>query len=632
MLNLSMTESIRYALDVINTADLILARNLNVRLSIVYGEWWTDVERIDVNEDIEKTLSGVLDYTTGHIYNVKKDNTVFLTGSAFSHKEQASSTFASICTARALSLVKAIDRRQVFETSQLLAQSIGHNFGIDHDSLDCTCDNSNKCVMSKEAGSNGTPFIYGFSKCSQGRMHSALRSGELQCLLNKPFHTSELHHCGNGIVEGNEECDCGSKSREECTDPCCDPITCTLRAHAQCASHQSCCHRCELRKTGHICRTSRSPCDVIEICDGISADCPADGYLIDGTNCDIDGKCWKGDRCIKKDEYFSKKVCIDGSCLPLTKASPPVYCPSNNLALQCSGNKKVYDALNRISEVIDERDTNSMKSRESEHISVHNESSSIYGVGHNRQLPSRGNYVMCDDGTRIRHELSGSQRSLLRMNEPTLALHPNNIFDDTAERFYSQYDRGIRNSPCKSDYGGYTSKMKREPRSDLGYSTRNYEQPYEGIGNLYNDNDLACYSSRYSIQQPPYLPQSYKNISTMSPSSSSYTGSISKLKHTPLKLNNIQTLLKQLDDNDSACLDIRNMDTEESELSNGEHHQDRNSHPDSIPSADLGYSSNATYPCRETFSIAGNSDDGDTFPGRPSFLSERLKVDIPDQF
>ena len=41
--------------------------------------------------------------------------------------------------------------------------------------------------------------------------------------------------CGNGIVEGDEVCDCGSDDVVECNqrDPCCT-TNCTLRATALC--------------------------------------------------------------------------------------------------------------------------------------------------------------------------------------------------------------------------------------------------------------------------------------------------------------------------------------------------------------------------------------------------------------
>ena len=42
--------------------------------------------------------------------------------------------------------------------------------------------------------------------------------------------------CGNGVVEGDEECDCGSNDTAECAmvDPCCNPGNCTLKEGAVC--------------------------------------------------------------------------------------------------------------------------------------------------------------------------------------------------------------------------------------------------------------------------------------------------------------------------------------------------------------------------------------------------------------
>ncbi|VDO66267.1 unnamed protein product [Heligmosomoides polygyrus] len=228
----------------------------------------------------------------------------------------------------------------------MVAQSLGHLFGLEHDTPSCQCDSESsnqRCIMNDRPGSPGAPFTWQFSKCSIARMHGVWQSG----------HPSQLRECGNGVVDGSEECDCGS--RETCTDPCCDPLTCTLRAHAQCAAHHQCCHRCEvcllydfkqgrtaaeshrtlsgvlgnevpsvrqcqqwfqlfetvmralktknisgvqklwkLRKAGEVCRNARSACDVAEMCDGKSGDCPPDGHLVDGTACGRDGQCWRG--------------------------------------------------------------------------------------------------------------------------------------------------------------------------------------------------------------------------------------------------------------------------------------------------------------------------------------------------
>ena len=40
--------------------------------------------------------------------------------------------------------------------------------------------------------------------------------------------------CGNGIVEGTEECDCGSNSTCKSNDPCCKIGECLLESNATC--------------------------------------------------------------------------------------------------------------------------------------------------------------------------------------------------------------------------------------------------------------------------------------------------------------------------------------------------------------------------------------------------------------
>uniref|UniRef100_A0A8R1DZF8 Uncharacterized protein n=1 Tax=Caenorhabditis japonica TaxID=281687 RepID=A0A8R1DZF8_CAEJA len=338
---------------------------------------------------------------------------------------------SEICTARSAIIVRAIEQFATHWNGELVAQSVGHLLGLEHDTAACSCEPSPECVMRQQPGRIGAPFSWQFSKCSVARMHGIWQDGNIQCLLNKPFQVSELRECGNGVVDASEECDCGS--RENCNDPCCDPLTCTLRPHAQCAAHHKCCHRCELRRAGDVCRHSKSPCDVAEQCDGKSGDCPPDGHLIDGTVCGTDGQCWRGNcsdshtQCqqlwgrdakvaepvcfeqnTKGAEYancgqqtdgtyhpcqiedarcgslhchsgnvapidsalkaftfhFSQnsqqvqcksiasasvgliadgtncgsgRVCVAGSCVEMSSVSSPIACPTNNLALLCSG-------------------------------------------------------------------------------------------------------------------------------------------------------------------------------------------------------------------------------------------------------------------------------------------------------
>lgn len=50
----------------------MFARDLNIRLSVVYLEQWLDASRINYHDDIERTLSTAVEYVTGEIYQIGK--------------------------------------------------------------------------------------------------------------------------------------------------------------------------------------------------------------------------------------------------------------------------------------------------------------------------------------------------------------------------------------------------------------------------------------------------------------------------------------------------------------------------------------------------------------------------------
>jgi hypothetical protein len=80
---------------------------LGVHLSVVYAELWLDSQRTDLSPDLQQTLVHTLDYATGHIYHVvEKDASLLFTGGLFANGEALTSTFASVCTSRAVGIVK----------------------------------------------------------------------------------------------------------------------------------------------------------------------------------------------------------------------------------------------------------------------------------------------------------------------------------------------------------------------------------------------------------------------------------------------------------------------------------------------------------------------------------------------
>jgi hypothetical protein len=187
---------------------------------------------------------------------------------------------------------------------QVIAHETGHTFGAVHDctSVTCsdgttvnaqqccplsstTCDAGGQYIMNPSAGTG----ISHFSLCTLGNICSALGRNSVQssCLSdNKGVTTITGDQCGNGIVEGAEECDCGGP--EGCgDDSCCVPTTCKLRTGAICdPTNDGCCtSTCQFAAAGTVCRASTGVCDPQETCSGSNGTCPPDTTKPDGTNC-----------------------------------------------------------------------------------------------------------------------------------------------------------------------------------------------------------------------------------------------------------------------------------------------------------------------------------------------------------
>ncbi|XP_042192730.1 disintegrin and metalloproteinase domain-containing protein 12 isoform X3 [Callorhinchus milii] len=272
-------------------------RPLNIRVALVGVEVWTDMDKCSITGDPFTTLNEFLDWRKLKLLSRKPhDNAQLVSGVYFQGTTIGMAPIMSMCTAEQSGGIVMDHSDNPLGAAVTMAHELGHNFGMNHDTpaRGCACKASSDkggCIMTP---STGYPFPTVFSSCSKKDLDSSLEKGVGMCLFNMP-EIKELHggqKCGNGYVEEGEECDCGEP--EECTNPCCNASTCTLKSEAVCA-HGLCCKDCKLKPPGTPCRESSNSCDLPEFCTGANAHCPANVYLHDGQPCHKkDGYCYNG--------------------------------------------------------------------------------------------------------------------------------------------------------------------------------------------------------------------------------------------------------------------------------------------------------------------------------------------------
>ncbi|XP_031549021.1 disintegrin and metalloproteinase domain-containing protein 12-like [Actinia tenebrosa] len=256
-----------------NAVDAIYQR-INVRIVITAIEIWTNGDRI------ERRTSGGAELGTFQAYRQKEligkiphDNGQFLSNHGWGRV--IGMAYVGTMCKRLSSAINKWSFGSVIGPYVTLAHEMGHNFGYGHDSEYCKCLTPKGCFM----GGHKTR-VPGFSNCS---LESMKRIND-QCLYNKPMVLRP--QCGNGIQEGDEECDCGTPEMCKIKDPCCQPHACKLKPSAVCSDlHHFCCKDCQYKRQGTLCRPAETDCDVPEYCPGNARDCPANNYIQNGTPC-----------------------------------------------------------------------------------------------------------------------------------------------------------------------------------------------------------------------------------------------------------------------------------------------------------------------------------------------------------
>nr|XP_054751006.1 uncharacterized protein LOC129256838 isoform X1 [Lytechinus pictus] len=127
--------------------------------------------------------------------------------------------------------------------------------------------------------------------------------------------------CGNGIIDGEEECDGGSYNTSN-SHPCCT-MFCQWRDDIPCREDTQCCKDCQLQYPGIPCELDLEypECYQKSFCNGQDPECPEVDYIQNGMPCRNDGQC------------------LDGECIPFCELRGGFEfcdCPSDaNTCVHC---------------------------------------------------------------------------------------------------------------------------------------------------------------------------------------------------------------------------------------------------------------------------------------------------------
>lgn len=213
---------------------------VNIFVVLVGVKVWSRENLAELNKNSKESLDSFHSYRMRDLSKeLPHDNAQLITGEFFD-EVAGLGTLERMCFRNFSGGISRFNKIVAILASTI-AHEMGHNLGLAHDTDECHC---NDCVMKKSTG-----YLINWSSCSLEQLARSFNKGLDYCLKNKPTKLFESPTCGNGLVEDDEQCDCGLP--QYCDSPCCDPKICSFHKNATCATG-SCCDlkTCKFRSAG----------------------------------------------------------------------------------------------------------------------------------------------------------------------------------------------------------------------------------------------------------------------------------------------------------------------------------------------------------------------------------------------
>ncbi|XP_028651068.2 disintegrin and metalloproteinase domain-containing protein 9 [Erpetoichthys calabaricus] len=256
----------------------VLYQQLNIRVVLVGLEIWQEQNYINVTNTAGNVLGSFVKWRENDLLPRKRNDAAHLIIGQSYGGILGMAFVSSICSPSTSGGISSFTDNDVAFVASVVAHELGHNLGMLHDNT-----NTSSCygnfIMTPYATNSKV-----FSNCSEDFFQTLIMNGGGQCLKNIP-PPSEVYtapSCGNNILESGEECDCGTP--QECQNVCCNAKTCKFMPGAYCAAG-ACCQNCQISVAGTPCRPAVDVCDFPEFCNGSSAFCPFDTYVMNGYPC-----------------------------------------------------------------------------------------------------------------------------------------------------------------------------------------------------------------------------------------------------------------------------------------------------------------------------------------------------------